>query len=146
MKWFDFCIIFTIYRKMEKLIYSLFFIVFAISMSLYSQTNDVTDDIGNAFRSGDAATLAKHFGKSIELVLLNKDEVLSKEQAQTIIDRFFKKNKPSGFIFKHKGGPEDARFVVGNLVTVTGNYRIYFLLKKQNDKSLIHLLRIEKEE
>jgi len=111
-----------------------------------SQSKDITEDIGNALSTGNSGVLARYFGKSLELVLLEKDEVFSKEQAQVIIDNFFKKNKPSGFTFQHKGGPEDARFAVCTLTSSTGNFRIYFLLKKLNEKSYIHLLRIEKED
>ncbi|MCX6257261.1 MAG: DUF4783 domain-containing protein [Bacteroidia bacterium] len=111
----------------------------------HSQIKDASDEIANALRTGSANALAKYFNSSIEIVIPDKDEVYSKEQAETIISDFFSKNKPAGFTLQHKGGPEDARFVVGTMNTAAGKYRIYFLLKKKNEYQLINLFRIEKE-
>jgi hypothetical protein len=131
---------------MKKCIFP-FTVLFVITgiASIFSQNADITIDIGNALKAGNAYTLAKYFNSSLELVLPDKDEVYSKEQATTVINDFFSKNKPLGFAVQHKGGPDDARFIVGTLTANSGKFRVYYLLKKQSDKQFINLLRIEKE-
>jgi hypothetical protein len=39
----------------------------------------------------------------------------------------------------HRGDKENAQFVIGNLETTNGTYRVYFLIKK----NLVQQLRIE---
>ena len=76
--------------------------------------------------------------------MLDEDNVCSKAQAQQIVGNFFSNNTPEGFSIIHQGGKEGAQFVIGNLITSKGNFRIYFLLKKNEGKEYIHQLRIEK--
>ena len=58
---------------------------------------------------------------------------------KTAITNFFKKNQPVSFTISHQGEREHQQFVIGNLATKQGNYRVYFLVKN----NLIHQLRIE---
>ena len=81
----------------------------------------------------------------MELVVQTHDDVYSKLQAQQIIAEFFKSNKPKKFSIIHQGGKEDAQYAIGSLTTNTGTFRVYFLLKNKNNRSLIHQLRIEKQ-
>jgi hypothetical protein len=101
--------------------------------------------ISDSFRKGDARALSRHFNDNIELVILSKEDVYSKSQAELILRNFFSENKPVGFDLLHEGGKE-TRFAIGNLKTEKGDFRIYFLLKLKDSASLIHLLRIEKLE
>jgi hypothetical protein len=71
--------------------------------------------------------------------------VYSKSQAQQIVAEFFKSNKPKQFSIIHQGGKDGARYAIGSLITNTGTFRVYFLLKNKNNNSYIHQLRIEKQ-
>lgn len=116
----------------------------------FAQNNEPKKDIpGNiitALKSGNMVELSKHFNANLELVILEEEDVYSKNQAQQILKDFFTKNKPADFKVLHEGGKEDARYVIGTLVTSGGSYRVYFLLKKNESKTLIHTLRIENED
>lgn len=105
----------------------------------------VPDGIILALKSGNSKELAKYFNANIELQILEKENVYSKAQAELILKDFFSKNIPGGFTKIHEGGKEGAKYVIGNLTTSTGTYRVYFLLKEINGASLIHELRIENE-
>ena len=75
------------------------------------------------------------------------DGVYSKAQAKQIVNNFFNSHtpEPQGFSILHQGGKEGAKYVIGNLITNNGSFRVYFLLKKNNGKEYIHQLRIEKK-
>jgi hypothetical protein len=105
----------------------------------------VPDEILQSLKSGDSKTLSEYFNQNVELVVLENDNVYSKAQAQQIVNKFFSSNVPESFNIIHNGGKEDARYVIGNLATSTGSFRVYFLLKKNNGKDYIHQLRIEKQ-
>ena len=95
-------------------------------------------------RSGNAKMIASHFNESIELVILDKENVCSKDQGEMILGDFFRKNKPVDFKITHQGGT-DSVYGIGTMQTAGANYRIYFMLKTFSNKPLIVQLRIEKD-
>ena len=108
----------------------------------YSQTNK---DINFALKKGNSTELSKYFISNVELIIGEKEGVYSKSQALVILKDFYRTNKPKDFSILHEGGKDGAKYVIGNLKTDKNIYRVYYLLKIQNNKSYIHTLRIEKE-
>ena len=108
----------------------------AIAAQAHAQS---TSDITNSFARGDGATLKKYLNSNVELVIQREDNVYSKEQVSVIMNSFFKRNVPSQFTIVHQGMRDNSQFVIGNLQTNNGTYRIYLLIKH----NLIYQLRIE---
>ena len=119
----------------------LFFGLFVLVSQSYSQ---IPDEIVLSIQNGNDEVLASYFNQNVELVVQTHDDVFSKSQAQQIVAEFFKSNKPKQFSIIHQGGKEGARYAIGTLITNTGSFRVYFLLKTKNSNSYIHQLRIEK--
>ena len=115
---------------------------FALATVAFAQ---IPDGIVVSIQNGNDVSLAAFFNENVELVVESHDDVYSKSQAQQIVAEFFKSNKPKQFSIIHQGGKEDARYAIGSLVTSTGTFRVYFLLKNKNNNSYIHQLRIEKQ-
>ena len=145
--WFNICTIKIVkipfFMKNKKFLRStwIFFLVF--TGSVFAQNQGIPEQIPLAIRTGDAKMLAAHFNEVIELVILSKEDMYSKEQAEKIIRDFFTKNQPTQFTIKHQGGKSKSRYAIGQLTTRSGNYRVYFLLKGNDNKALIHQLRFE---
>ncbi|MBK5202376.1 MAG: DUF4783 domain-containing protein [Prolixibacteraceae bacterium] len=117
--------------------------VFLIScLQLYSQ---VPEGIITAFKNGNSATLSKYFNQSIEMVVLENDDIYSKEQARQIISHFFINNKPEKFTILHQGGKDDSYYLIGKLITHNKTYRVYFFVKGISPNRYIHQLRIEED-
>jgi hypothetical protein len=108
---------------------------------------DVFDDISAAIRSGNAKQIGTFFNTTVDLTILNQEDVYGKAQAELILKDFFSKNTPSNFNIKHQGtSKEGAKYVIGNLLTSQGgNFRTYFLLRMLNGKFYIQELRFEEE-
>ena len=100
---------------------------------------DAIPDIVAGFNSGYSDAIAEHLNDNVELVIKNANNVFTKQQTKTILTDFFKKNPPLRFSIMHRGDKENAQFVIGNLETTNGTYRVYFLIKK----NLVQQLRIE---
>jgi len=128
----------------KRLLFTLFFISGFIIFSNQLQAQ-VPDEIVQSFKTGDSKTLSGYFNENVEMVVLENDNVYSKAQAQQIVSKFFNNNSPENFNVIHQGGKEGAQYVIGNLVTNKGSFRVYFLLKKNNGKDYIHQLRIEEQ-
>ncbi|MBL7924323.1 MAG: DUF4783 domain-containing protein [Bacteroidia bacterium] len=108
---------------------------------------DALDDIANALRSGDAKSVSRYFGNTVDLTIIAQEEVYSKVQAEQVLRDFFSKNQPRSFTIIHKGeSKEGARYAIGSLITNQGlNYRTYFYIKQQGNNAIIQELRFMKE-
>ncbi len=124
-------------------------LIFILSMIFYlgsfTFNTEIPKDIAVAFKVGSAEELARYFNNTIELVILDNEDVYSNVQAQQIIDNFFTDHYPKSFEFVHQGGKEESKFAIGKLVTFNGTFRVYILIKLKDDKPFIHQLRIEPE-
>lgn len=121
------------------------FLVSLLFVTVNVASAQITDEIILSLKNGNSKTLSVHFNQNVELVVLENDNVYSKVQAEQIVNKFFKNNRPESFSVIHQGGKEGAKYVIGNLKTNNGSFRIYFLLKMNNGKDYIHQLRIEKQ-
>ena len=124
------------------------FVLFFVSGFLFSSLNSsaqIPDEIVLSLQTGNAKVLSDYFNDNVELVVLDNDNVYSKAQAKQIVNNFFNSFTPESFNVIHQGGKEGSKYVIGNLKTNNGNFRIYFLLKNSNGKDYIHQLRIEKK-
>ncbi|MCB2197626.1 MAG: DUF4783 domain-containing protein [Bacteroidetes bacterium] len=118
---------------------------FVFSSGATNYSDEVPRDIAIAFKVGNAEELAKYFNNTIELIILDTEDVYSKIQAQQIIDNFFAEHYPKSFEFIHQGGKGESKFAIGKLVTFNGTFRVTLLIKDKNEQPLIHQLRIETE-
>jgi hypothetical protein len=114
---------------------------------VFGSSAQIPSGIVSSLNTGNSKALSEYFNQNVELVVLDNDNVYSKAQARQIVSNFFKNfaPKPDGFSILHQGGKEGAKYVIGNLMTTKGNFRVYFLLKKDGGKEYIHQLRIEKK-
>ena len=124
---------------MKNLKYSLSLIALVLAFTVQAQQMDAIPDIVAGFNSGYSDAIAEHLNDNVELVIKNANNVFTKQQTKTILNDFFKKNPPLRFSIMHRGDKESAQFVIGNLETTNGTYRVYFLIKK----NLVQQLRIE---
>ncbi|MFT3754129.1 MAG: DUF4783 domain-containing protein [Paludibacter sp.] len=107
--------------------------------AIKAQAVEVSSDIIAALDDGDAGRLSGYLNANVELVIDNKNDVFSKQQATGIITDFFRKNRVSSFQLLHKGNKDAASFAIGTLKTSSGNFRVYVLTRKNE----IQQLRIE---
>ncbi len=109
--------------------------------------SDIFEDISNAIRTGESHQLSTYFGNTVDLTILEQENVYSKAQAELVVKDFFEKNRPKSFTIIHKGSsPEKTQYAIGNLVTSNGRtFRVSFYIKNTQGKNLLQELRIETE-
>ncbi len=128
-------------KKIAVLISIWFFI--AISMQVFAQQAEKMG-IASAIEAGSAPDLGTYLAESLDLTLVDQEDVYSQSQAQVIISRFFSENKPQSFEIKHEGKSKLKDFYyIGELKTANGTYRVTFFLKKQENVFRVKQLRIE---
>lgn len=125
-----------------------FLFTFVPVLFLLLQANNgfcqIPGQIESGLKAGNAKMVASFFNDNVELVILDKENVCSKEQGEMILNNFFSKNRPTDFKLTHQGGT-DSVYGIGKMQTAGANFRIYFMLKTFANKPLIVQLRIEKD-
>ncbi len=106
-----------------------------------SNNSQLKDNILIAIKKGSSKNLAKYFNENVELLILDKEDIYSKAQAELILKDFFIKNKILKFKLIYKSKRKKANYSIGELTTSRGSFRIFFLLKKGK----IYQLRIERK-
>lgn len=117
-----------------------------LPFALFSQQAE-KDGISKALQSGNAQTLSGYFAQSVDLTLLDIEDVYSAKQAEIILAKFFTENAPSKFQLKHEGTSKvEDLYYIGMLSTENGLYRVTFFLKKNDNAFRVKQLRIESDE
>jgi hypothetical protein len=114
----------------------------SLGATVQEQTR-IPGGISIAIKAGNAAELSKFMNSTVELLLLDKEDFYTKSAAETILRDFFTEYQTKDFIIRHQGAKNDAQYAIGNLKTIKGDFRVYFLLKKVDQELLIHQIRIE---
>lgn len=134
--------------SVRKIIFSFVLLCGVIAASGGAPQEKIPNNILVALETGNAKLLSGYFNQNVELVVMDNDNVYSKSQAQQIVNNFFSSFGPiekNAFSVIHDGGKTDAKYVIGKYRSEKGEFRVYFLLKKNNNKQYIHQLRIEKQ-
>ncbi len=121
------------------------FLFFTLIQPLAEPVMDISDDVAAAVKTANAANVAKFFSATIDLKILDKQEVYSKAQAELILKDFFSKNPIKSFAVMHKGTSKNGdQFAIGTYETTTGKkFRSYFLFKKEAGALTLQQLRFE---
>lgn len=121
----------------------LFLMFLGFAQSANAQSADIPAGIINALKAGDASKLASYFNDNVQLVIGNKNEIYSKQQAYGIVADFFRKNTVNDFEVLHQSTKETASFLIGTLHTSGGKFRVSVLTRKNAAGTVIQQLRIE---
>ncbi|MDR0812190.1 MAG: DUF4783 domain-containing protein [Paludibacter sp.] len=133
--------------KTKLFIVTTFLTFLSAQNSLFAQTNkddNVSSTIVNAFNTGDVGKLADFINSNIELTINNKNDIYSKKQAISVISDFFKNNKTLSFKILHTSNVNAVSFVIGELQTEKGVFRVTLNLKKNDNSVEILKLIIER--
>jgi len=127
---------------MKSSILSLVFILF---YNLYSFGTDLIGELSSQFRQGNAKEISKHFSSTVNLSILNDNNVYSKVQAEIILGTFFKRNQPTGSKIIHRldNNPNYQHAVI-ELNTTEGNFRVSYSIRVNNNQAQLVEIRIEK--
>jgi hypothetical protein len=119
------------------------FVITLISLfSLSFNLKDITDDVANALKQGNSSELVKNFAEKISIKILNQEDLLSKSQAQAVIEDFFSKHKVKSYQTSHTSIVNgNQQFITGSLDTNNGKFRISILVRG----NVISQFRIEND-
>lgn len=105
------------------------------------------ETITKAISTGNVTALEPYLDKSVEIAILQQENMYSKTEAVQILKTFFGKNKPQAFNQMHTGQSKgkEAHYSIGNLTTSSGTFRVYIYARVEGDKYYVQELRFDKE-
>jgi hypothetical protein len=120
-----------------------FLSILLISLFSFSFTiEDINDEISASLKQGNTVELVKIFSDRVSIKVLTQEDLVSKSQAQAIIEDFFSKNKVKGYQTSHTSIVNgNQQFITGTIDTVNGKFRVSILVRG----NLISQFRIENE-
>jgi hypothetical protein len=101
-------------------------------------------DIIKALKTGNAHETAGFFDNNVEITLPDKSTSANKQQAEAILQNFFKENPVKDFKVIHESKNQSSEYCIGTLATANGVFRTTIYIKEKNGISLIQELRFEK--
>jgi hypothetical protein len=108
---------------------------------------DIVDELLIHFKAGNSKEIARNFAASVELIVIDQEDVYSKAQSEQILRDFFLKNPPAKIALIHRLGNNNPNYKLGifSLSTKNGKFRITITLnlKKLTNTFQITELRIE---
>ncbi|TKB96802.1 DUF4783 domain-containing protein [Pedobacter cryophilus] len=106
--------------------------------------SDVIDEVSSAFKSGNSKEISKYFSSTVELAILDNEEIYSSNQAELILKDFLVKHPPLSIKIVHKvvSNP-NYKFGVIILNSSKGVFRVSFELKNAGGSFNITQIRIE---
>lgn len=131
---------FSIFTTM-KLLLSIFIVLFGLQLS--AQT-DITPQVADALKRGDAGTIANFCMSPVEIDIVGEEGNYSPSEARAVLGKFFAANAVKNFTIKHQGTSKlDDQYRIGDLTTAKGNFRVTFFMKKSGNSWQIKQLKIE---
>lgn len=107
---------------------------------------DPIEKVASLIKQSDVHELAGMFAPSVEISVLNEENVYSRTQAEIVLNKFFSENKPKSIKLLHKvNSNPNYNFGVIILYTDKGAYRIAYTLKQTDGKLELIEMRIETE-
>ena len=107
---------------------------------------DAIEKVANLLKQGNAHEIATLFAGNIDMSVLEESDVYSKAQAEMILDKFLKENKPKSVKLLHRvSSNPNYNYGVVLLVTDKGKFRVSYTLKEVNKVMVVIELRIETE-
>lgn len=114
-------------------------LIFQLSLSF-----DVIDNVSASFKSANVKEISKYFSSTVELAVLNDEDIYSANQAELILKDFLAKHPPLSTKIIHKV-VSNANFKFGVIIlnSTKGIFRISFEFKSAGDSFRITQIRIE---
>lgn len=130
------------FRIMKNLFIALCFAFPMLAFTVAGQSA-ITSAIG----SGDIETLSTYFDETVEICILDLEDLLDKDEAKDQIASFFEEHQPKSFNLVHDGTSKgkDSRYFIGDLKTSEEIFRVYVYLMSSSDNYLIQEIRFEKK-
>jgi hypothetical protein len=121
------------------------FLSVVFSLTPFFQT--ITTDITRSLNEGNTVGLSSFLDNQVEISMSELEATVSKAEAIAQLKKFFLKNPVKSFTQAHQGNSKgnDSTYIIGNLNTQNGIFRVYIYIKIDAGKQYIQEIRFDKD-
>ena len=122
-------------------------IFLSVVFSLASFFQTITTDITRSLNEGNTVGLSSFLDNQVELSMSELEATVTKAEAIAQLKKFFLKNPVKSFTQAHQGNSKgnDSTYIIGNLNTQNGIFRVYIYIKIDAGKQYIQEIRFDKD-
>jgi len=127
------------------------FLIFSILLNTtigqpHPSQENIIDNVVKAIKAMDADKLATYFSETVDLEAGESDGSFSNTQAKIIFKQFFNDYPLTSFSLNHQGSSNDgSKYFIGTYKTSKAEYRLYVLMKSQDEKMSIQEIQFEED-
>mgnify|MGYP001627218714 CR=1 FL=1 len=120
--------------------------LFLLIAGYFAFALDNQKEITDGLKFGNAKKMSTYFDNSVDITFSQHTSTYSKRQAEIILQKFFSKVEPNGFYNQRSGISHynKSLFIIGNLTTSGGEYKVYMLLIEKSGEYFLREIRFEK--
>jgi hypothetical protein len=105
---------------------------------------EISDNIADAIRSGNASALSAYFAPTIQLSVPSKKGDFSRTQAEIIMQDFFNKYPPSSFSVNSEGKSSGTNYYsLGIYTSGSVQFKVYYVIQRMDGGITLHILKFE---
>lgn len=121
----------------------LLFLLLVAPMTVQNGLTSITQ----AISKGDANTLGLYLDNTVEIAVVDNEDIYTRSEAEDILQSFFSSHAPKSFSQVHKGSSKarDSLYCIGNLITRQATFRVYIYMRVAGDSYKIQELRFDKD-
>ena len=119
----------------------------SVVFGLASFFQTITTDITRSLNEGNTVGLCSFLDTQVEVSIADFEATVSKAEAIAQLKKFFVKNPVKSFTQAHQGNSKgnDSTYIIGNLNTQNGIFRVYIYIKIDAGKLFIQEIRFDNE-
>ena len=127
------------------------FLIFSILLNTtigqpHPSQENIIDNVVKAIKAMDAEKLSTYFSETVDLEAGESDGSFSNTQAKIIFKQFFNDYPLTSFSLNHQGSSNDgSKYFIGTYKTSKAEYRLYVLMKSQDEKMSIQEIQFEED-
>ena len=127
------------------------FLIFSILLNItigqpHPSQENIIDNVVKAIKAMDAEKLSTYFSETVDLEAGESDGSFSNTQAKIIFKQFFNDYPLTSFSLNHQGSSNDgSKYFIGTYKTSKAEYRLYVLMKSQDEKMSIQEIQFEED-
>jgi len=129
---------------MSRLLKIAVLLIALLPLSLKAQSGyDVFMPIGKYLSQGDAEKLSSWFADNLEITLVSRTAVTSRNQARQMIKTFFDDHSPRSFDINHTASDNGTKYAVGSLNAGGEMYMVTIFVSLDSDRYVIQQIKID---
>lgn len=112
-------------------------VVLLFTINATTMAQDVVSSINTAMKTGNAGVLSSHLSASVDLTLVDDEGTYSSSVVMQKLQTFFTNHSPRAYETRHQTtAPNGSKYIIANLVTTNGTFRVHILMDSNRIKEL----------